>query len=413
METRDNQLHFGPFSAEELCREHGTPLYVYEESVIRSQYRELAEAFTYPKFRVHYAVKANYNPSILKILLEEGCGVDTVSDAEVRLCLELGFAPETIIFTGDNSTDEEMQYCLDNDVLVNVGSLSQLARLGRLKRGARASVRINPNIGAGHHNHCVTGGPHTKFGIYHDQIEAILNICKEHDLNLVGIHSHIGTGIFEADKFKDAMDITLGVAKQVPGLEFVDVGGGFGIPYRETQTPIDLKTFGAEGSEHFKAFCDEYGSELELRIEPGRFLVCQAGTLLARVNTLKSTPAHQFVGCDTGFNHLIRPMAYQSYHKVLNASKVEGEKQAIVLAGNICESGDMFTQNSDGPEDREVTRFEEGDIVAILDAGAYGISMSMQYNMRLRPPEILITTEGKAKPIRQRETYEDLIRNFC
>jgi diaminopimelate decarboxylase len=282
-----------------------------------------------------------------------------------------------------------------------------------LQRGARASVRINPNIGAGHHNHCVTGGPHTKFGIYHDQLDEIKKICAEYELKLVGIHSHIGTGIFEADKFKDAMDITLSVAKQVEGLEFVDVGGGFGIPYRESQSPIDLSTFGAEASDHFKAFCDDYGSELELRIEPGRFLVCQAGTLLARVNTLKSTPAHQFVGCDTGFNHLIRPMAYGSYHKVMNASRVEGEKQAIVLAGNICESGDMFTQTSDGPEDREVTRFEEGDVVAILDAGAYGISMSMQYNMRRRPPEVLITKDGQAKLIRERETYEDIMRNFC
>ena len=413
METRDNQLHFGPFSAEQLCSNYGTPLYVYEEEVIRRQYRQLADNFTTKKFRVHYAVKANYNPTILKILLEEGCGVDTVSAFEVRFCLELGFAPENIIFTGDNTNDEEMQYCLDQNVLINVGSLSQLERLGKLKKGARISVRINPDVGAGHHSHCITGGPHTKFGIYHNLLDDIKRICSEYELKLVGIHSHIGTGIFDAEKFREAMDITLGVAKQVQGLEFVDFGGGIGIPYKEAQTPIDLVDFGRGVSDHFDDFCKTYGSELELKIEPGRFLVCQAGTLLARVTTLKSTPAHQFVGCDTGFNHLIRPMAYGSFHKIRNASKMEGETSSLVLAGNICESGDMFTQNSDGPEDREVTTFKEGDLAAIMDAGAYGMSMSMQYNMRQRPAEVLITKDGNHKIIRERESYEDIVRNFC
>ena len=413
METRDNQLCFGPYSARELCSEYGTPVYVYEEEVIRRQYRQLADNFTYPKFRVHYAVKANYNPSILKILLEEGCGVDTVSEFEVRLCLELGFAPENIIFTGDNTSDKEMRYCLEKNVLINVGSLSQLERLGKIQRGARVSVRINPDVGAGHHSHCVTGGPHTKFGIYYNLIDDIKRIVKAYDLKLVGVHSHIGTGIFDASKFKEAMDITLGVASQIQGLEFVDFGGGIGIPYRETQKAIDLVDFGKSVSAHFEKFCKSYGKTLELKIEPGRFLVCQSCTLLAEVTTLKSTPAHQFVGCDTGFNHLIRPMAYGSYHRIVNASRVKGEQQAIILAGNICESGDMFTQNEHGPEDREVTRFQEGDIVAILDTGAYGLSMSMQYNMRPRLPEVLITKDQSKRLIKVRESYEDIVRNFC
>jgi diaminopimelate decarboxylase len=412
MQVKNNQLYFGEHSAEVLCQKYGTPLYIYEEDVIRKQYRELADNFTTQKFKVHYAVKANYNPAILKILLEEGCGVDTVSDFEVRLCLELGFPSESIIFTGDNSKDEEMAYCLENNVLINVGSLSQLERLGKMKQGARVSVRINPDVGAGHHMHCVTGGPHTKFGVYHDLLPEIKAITEKYKLQLVGIHSHIGTGIMDGEKFKAAMDITLGVAKQVPDLEFVDFGGGIGIPYRESQTPIELKSFGQEVSDHFDAFCQEYGKQLELKIEPGRFLVCQAGTLLAQVNTLKQTPAHDFVGCDTGFNHLLRPMAYGSYHRILNASKVEGEQAPQVLCGNICESGDLFTQTSDGIEDRTMTRFEEGDLVAILDAGAYGISMSMQYNMRSRPPEVLISGSSE-RQIRVRESYEDIISNFC
>lgn len=412
MQVKNNQLYFGEFSAEALCQKYGTPLYVYEEDVIRKQYRELADHFTTQKFKVHYAVKANYNPAILKILLEEGCGVDTVSDFEVRLCLELGFPAESIIFTGDNSKDDEMAYCLENDVLINVGSLSQLERLGKMRQGARVSVRINPDVGAGHHMHCVTGGPHTKFGVYHDLLPEIKSIVGKYDLKLVGIHSHIGTGIMDGEKFKAAMDITLGVAKQIPDLEFVDFGGGIGIPYRESQTPIELKSFGKEVSEHFDAFCKDYGKQLEFKIEPGRFLVCQAGTLLAQVNTLKQTPAHDFVGCDTGFNHLLRPMAYGSYHKIVNASKVEGEQAPQVLCGNICESGDLFTQTGDGIEDRTMTRFEEGDLVAILDAGAYGISMSMQYNMRSRPPEVLVCGSTQ-RLIRVRESYEDIISNFC
>jgi diaminopimelate decarboxylase len=412
METRENKLFFGNQNAEKLCSKYGSPLFVYEEATIRNQFRQLVDNFNYSAFKVHYAVKANYNPSILKILLEEGCGVDTVSAFEVRFCLEQGFKADDIIFTGDNNTDDEMQYCIDNNVLVNVGSLSQLERLGKLKSGNKVSVRINPDIGAGHHSHCITGGPHTKFGIYHDQIDKIKDIVAKYSLQLVGLHSHIGTGILESQSFLEAMDITLGVAEKIETLEFVDFGGGIGIPYKEEQAPLDLVDFGAKVSSHFEKFCDKYGKKLELKVEPGRFLVCQAGTLLSTVNTLKETPAHQFVGCDTGFNHLIRPMAYGSYHKIKNASVMEGTQKEVVLCGNICESGDMFTQNSDGISDRAITEFEEGNIVAILDAGAYGMSMSMQYNMRSRPAEVLIDKEGNARVIRKRESYENIIANF-
>ncbi|MBF0244497.1 MAG: diaminopimelate decarboxylase [Planctomycetes bacterium] len=412
MNTRENKLYFGDNSAEDLCKEFGTPLYVYEEEVIRRQYRELVGSFGYRPLRVHYAVKANYNPAILRILKEEGCGADTVSDWEVRLCLECGFPPENIIFTGDNGSDEEMRYCLEKGVLINAGSLSQLDRLGHMAPGCRVRVRINPDVGAGHHSHCITGGPNSKFGIYHDQLPAILAIASKYRMRMEGIHSHIGTGILDADKFMEAMDITLSLAEKVPGLGFVDFGGGLGIPYREGQAPIDLLDFGKRVSAHFSAFAGRYGSPLELKIEPGRFLVCQAGTLLARIQALKDTPAHHFAGCDSGFNHLIRPMAYGSHHRIANASRMEGPRRATVLGGNICESGDVFTQSAEGFEDREVSELREGDIVAIMDAGAYGMSMSMQYNLRPRPPEVLIPARGPARLIRQRESYEDILKNF-
>lgn len=412
MKILDNQLYFGEHSAEELCHRFGTPLYVYEEEVVRRQYRQLVDQFEYAATRIHYAVKANYNPQLLRILLEEGCGADTVSQFEVRLCLELGFRPEDIIFTGDNSDEAEMRYCLENQVLINVGSLDQLNQLGELAPGSRVCARINPNVGAGHHSHCITGGPKTKFGIYHDQLDKIVETAARHRLKLVGLHSHIGTGILEAEKFLEAMDITLGVAKQVSGLEFVDFGGGIGIPYRESQKALDLADFGAKVSKHFADFSTKYGRALELKIEPGRFLVCQAGTLLARVVGQKDTPAFHFVGCDTGFNHLIRPMAYGSYHRIMNASRVEGKNVSSVLCGNICESGDVFTQGEGGFEEREVSELKRGDIVALMDAGAYGMSMSMQYNMRSRPAEILIPASGEPRKIRERESYDDIMRNF-
>ena len=415
MDVRDNRLFLGGCGAESLAAEFGTPLYVYEEDIIRRQCRLLREGFpayqggAAPEF--HYAMKANPNPAILRVLQAEGLGVDTVSPFEVRLCLALGFRPEQIIFTGNNTSDAELREAIGHRVPVNVGSLSELARYGRLNPGGRVACRINPDVGAGHHPHVITGGPDSKFGIYHSHLPRMQAILAEHKLTLTGVHSHIGTGILRIEDMLTAMEITLGTAHKLPGLEFVDFGGGFGIPYRPGEAPLPLAELGREMSRRFAHFCAGYGQPLRMKFEPGRFLVAQSGTLLARVTTLHATPAHTFIGTDSGFNHLARPILYGAYHAIVNASAVAGPPLRAVVAGNICESGDVFTQGTGGIEDRDLVRTAEGDLLAVRDVGAYGFNLASQYNLRPRPAEVMVQ-DGKARLIRRRESYEDVISGY-
>jgi diaminopimelate decarboxylase len=204
------------------------------------------------------------------------------------------------------------------------------------------------------------------------------------------------------------MDIILRLAQEFKGLEFVDFGGGIGVPYRPGETAIDVPAFGRAVTAKFADYVEKAGRPLGLAIEPGRYLVCESGFLLTTVNNVKETPRHRFVGTDTGFNHLVRPMAYGSYHEILNASNPGGEKEAVVVAGNICESGDVFTRDENGPVDRELSRPRIGDVLAICNAGAYGFSMSSNYNSRPRPAEILVLG-GEARVIRRAETMENLL----
>ena len=411
MEVRDNQLFLGDCSVNALADAFGTPLYVYEEEVIRRQCRGLREAFAAAQPELHYAVKANFNPAVLRILRDEGMGIDAVSPFEVRLCLELGFKPGQILFTGNNTGDGDFSYCLEQGVPINVGSLVELERYGQLNPGGRVSLRINPDVGAGHHHHVITGGPDSKFGIYHSEHAAIADLLARHRLQLVGIQSHIGTGILRTEEMLQAMEIILATARGFENLEFVDFGGGFGIPYRPEEKPLPLRELGAAMCERFAVFCAEYGRPLKMKLEPGRYLVAQAASLLVRVTNIHSTPAHTFVGTDSGFNHLIRPTLYGAYHEVVNASRVKGEAIEAVVAGNVCESGDVFTQTRDGWEHRALTRPAVGDLLALLDAGAYGMVLASNYNLRPRPAEVLVHA-GNSRLIRRRETYDDLVQTF-
>ncbi|MBF0240189.1 MAG: diaminopimelate decarboxylase [SAR324 cluster bacterium] len=411
METVNNQILFEGISARELIQQYGSPLYVYEESVIKTQIEQLKKNFPNLQPGIHYAMKANPNPAILKLVLEAGCGVDTVSPLEVQLALDTGFSPQKIIFTGNNVTPEELFWCVNQGVLVNLDSLDRVADFGAKFPGTVISVRVNPGIGAGHHDHCITGGPKSKFGIYHDQMPQLMELLTRFHLKLTGIHSHIGTGILEPQPMMDAMDLILQVAETLPDLEFVDVGGGFGIPYQPGQQTLDIQQLGAKMSRRFQQFCEHRGKTLELKIEPGRYIIASSGTLLTCVNTIKNTPEYRFVGVDSGFNHLIRPMLYGSYHRIENASAVNNPLVKTVVVGNICETGDIFTSGAQGQIAREIPECKSGDILALRDAGAYGISMSSQYNMRPRPAEVMICS-GTSRLIRRRETYEDLIRTF-
>ncbi|MBI2134000.1 diaminopimelate decarboxylase [Candidatus Woesearchaeota archaeon] len=408
MKTRNNRLMIGEIEADQLVKKYGSPIYVYDEEIIRNRFRELKESIPYRKLRIYYACKANTNPHIMKIMLEEGAYIDAISPGEIMMALKAGFKPEQLMFTSTSVTDEDMKFAIEKGVLVNCDSLSQLERYGKINPQSSVSIRINPDVGAGHHGHVITGGPDSKFGIYFDKLHDAQAIAKKHNLRIIGVHQHIGSGIIEKEKFIQAMAMLLKTANEIEGLEFIDFGGGLGVPYKPGQERLDIKKLGMEITEKFTAFCSEYGKELHLYIEPGRYPVAEAGTLLCTVNTIKETPKHKFAGVDTGFNHLVRPAMYGSYHEIINASNVEAEKkQKIAIAGNICESGDVFTRDEHGIVNREMPEIKEGDVLAILNAGAYGYSMSSNYNTRPRPAEILV--KGKeARVIRKRETFEHL-----
>lgn len=412
MEIHNNQLYLGGLSAEELRAGFGSPVYVYEEDSLRSQCQRLqgcfAELRAENRLQLHYAMKANSNPAILQLLREEGVGIDAVSPFEVQLALNCDFLPEQILFTGNNTTLEELDFCVTQGVQLNLGSLRTLESFGQRFPGQSVSLRVNPGVGAGHHSHCITGGPRSKFGIYHDQLEEAKALAQRYQLRIVGLQSHIGTGIFAPEPMLEAMEMLLAVASPFPELEFVDFGGGFGIPYRPEQQQMDVVALGSQMTARFETFCQQYGRPLSLKLEPGRYLVGPAGFLLLTVTNRKHTPEYQFVGTDSGFHHLIRPTMYGSYHRIWNASQMEGTQEDVVVVGNVCETGDFFSMDQ-GQIRREMTRTEIGDCLAIADAGAYGFAMSSQYNSRPRPAEVLVC-QGQARLIRRAERYEDFMR---
>ncbi len=417
--VKGNRLLVGDAAASDLARQFGTPVYVYDEETIRSKVGLLLQNISYKPLKIYYAAKANANLSIMKIIKEEGkelVGIDAVSPGEIESALKAGFRPEQILFTSTSVTDDEMRFAVGKKILVNCDSLSQLERYGKINPNSKVCFRVNPDVGAGHHNHVITGGPETKFGIWVDDVGEALAIAAKHNLKVVGIHEHIGSGILETGKFLTAMNVLLSIVakykSQLQHLEFVDFGGGIGVPYRPDQKPIDFLEFGAAVSKLFGDFCSSFGKKLVMVIEPGRFLVAESGVLLCTVNTIKQTPKHKFVGVDTGFNHLIRPMAYGSYHPILVADNCNGnsgeKKEKVAVCGNICESGDVFTRNEEGIADRELPPIREGDVLAILVAGAYGFSMASNYNARPRPPEVLVSGRN-VRVIRKCEELSQVI----
>jgi diaminopimelate decarboxylase len=418
MEIRDNILYIGGISAMELADEFKTPLYVYEEDTIRERARELKKAITFENTEIKFACKANTNIEIMKILGEEGMGIDAVSPGEIFAALEAGFSPDRILFTTNNVLWEEIEYAVSKNIMANLDSLSQLRMFGERFPGMDVCVRINPNVGAGHHDHVITGGPESKFGVSYTEVDEIKKITGEFGLRIKGIHQHIGSGILEPDMFIKAMDVLLETARYFDDLSFIDFGGGIGVPYRENEKRIDIGMLGRMVSERFESFAGQRGggasggnetggSGLKLVIEPGRYLVAESGFLLATVASVKVEQKHRFVGINTGFNHLVRPAMYGSYHRIVHAGNVESPGVRQVIAGNLCESGDTFTRDENGIVDRDLPLFSEGDVVCLCNAGAYGYSMSSFYNSRPRPAEVLVKG-GEAKLIRRRETYEEI-----
>lgn len=396
----------------ELLKEYGSPLYVYNEAILRERCRDMAGLVSYPHFKSNYSIKANSNLELLKIVREEGLHADAMSPGEILVLLAAGFKPEELLFVTNNVSSEEMKFAIDRGVLVSVDSLSQLRQYGRLNPGGRVAVRFNPGVGAGHHEKVITGGKNTKFGVNLEMINEVKAILREYGLKLAGINQHIGSLFMEATPYIEGVKSLLRIAEQFEGLEFVDMGGGFGIPYhkQDGQERLNLGDTGRKLTEVLEKWATAHNKNIRIKMEPGRYVAAECGVLLGTVHAVKQNGPRNYIGTDIGFNTLIRPAMYDSYHDIelyRNDGVVKSEQTAAAsVVGNICETGDIIAK------DRELPAAKEGDIIGVMDAGAYGYSMSSNYNNRLRPGEVLIGLDGKPGLIRRRDTFEDLMRNF-
>ena len=386
---------------------YGTPLFVYDADLVRERYRDLFRFIPYPKLEIHYALKANYQIGILEALRDEGCGIDAVSPAEVELALKLGFAKESVIYTANNMTDAEFERVFRSGVTINVGSLSRLDKLAARHPGARICLRFNPDVVDGDSVNTMTGGDLTKFGILLDKVDEVKRLVAAGDLHVIGLHSHTGSGLQKPESVYQSMKNLMAIATQenFPELEFMDFGGGFKVPYKPDEKRIDYVTMGAEIARLFSEHCRNYGRELKLLFEPGKYLVAECGYLLTAVNTLKFNRTRVIAGCDSGFPQLIRPVLYGAYHQIFNLGNPEGPEKLYDVCGNICETGDRFAEQRPLPEIRE------DDVLAIANAGAYCYSMGGVYNLRTMPAEIVVS-QGKVKYWRPRTSDEELVESL-
>lgn len=388
----------------QIVEKYDSPLYVYNAEKIKAQYKRLTNAFSdVNNLHIHYAVKANSNINILKLLSGLGAGLDTVSIQEVQLGLEAGVLPENIIYTPNGVSLEELEKAAQLGVQINIDNLSILEQFGSRNPNTPVCIRINPHVMAGGNSNISVGHIDSKFGISIHQIPHLLRIVENTKMNINGIHMHTGSDILDIDVFLYASEILFETAKQFKNLEFIDFGSGFKVPYKPNDIETDIEEFGEKLTEKFNHFCSEYGKELTLSFEPGKFLVSESGYFLAKVNVVKQTTSTVFAGIDSGFNHLIRPMFYNSYHQIENISNPDGKQRFYSVVGYICET-DTFGTN------RRIAEISEGDILAFKNAGAYCFTMASNYNSRYRPAEIL-WLDGEAHLIRKRETMDDILRN--
>lgn len=403
MQLVGNKYEFeGGITPQQLVEKYDCPLYVYECSVIKNQFLRMRHAFSLEKLKINYACKALNNVNILKYMKQLGAGLDTVSIQEVRLGLLAGFDPSEIIYTPNCVSLEEISLAVKYGVRINIDNLSILEQFGHEYPDYPVCIRINPHIMAGGNSKISVGHIDSKFGISFHQTPHIHRIVKANNMKIEGIHMHTGSDILDIDVFLQGAEILFQIAKEFRDLEYMDFGSGFKVPYKEEDIETDIEELGEKITARFRDFCTEYGRELTLMFEPGKFLVSQAGTFLVRVNVIKQTTSTVFAGVDSGLNHLIRPMLYDAYHKIVNVSKTEGRSRIYTVVGYICET-DTFGVN------RKLTEISEGDILAFYNAGAYCMTMASNYNSRYRPAEVMIY-EGKDYLIRRRENFDDLLQ---
>ena len=412
MDNNFENEFWGHCSAEKLLDEFGSPLYVYNEEILRARCREIKEFLPCKWFSPNYSIKANANLELLKIVRDEGLDADAMSPGEMYILMKAGFEASQILFIGNNVSQDEMKYAADNGIMVSIDSLSQLETFGRINRGGKVSIRFNPGVGAGHHSKVVTGGSKTKFGIEDSMIEEVKRISEAYSLRIAGVNQHIGSLFLDGKPYIEGVKALLRIASEFPDLEFVDLGGGFGIPYKRLHNEgrLDLKGLSYAIKTIILDWMEDYGREVKIKVEPGRYITAESSVLLGRVHSVKTNYQTKYIGTDIGFNVLMRPVLYDSYHEIAfyrNGALLEPDScEKATIVGNICETGDILAK------DRTVPNVKEGDVIAVLDAGAYGYSMCSNYNLRLRPAEVLITAGGNARLIRKRDTLEDLLKGF-
>lgn len=393
----------------ELIKKYGSPLYVYDENILRKSCRDMHNLLPNKNLRVNYSAKANSNLEILKIVRDEDIDVDAMSPGEIYVQKLAGYSSDKIFYIGNNVSKEEMQYAIDEKVTISVDSLSQLETYGQINPGGDVAVRFNPGIGTGHHQKVVTAGKKTKFGVQKDFVPQVKELLEKYNLNLVGINQHIGSLFLESDSYIKGVESLLEIAAQFPGLKFIDMGGGFGVPYHEGEGRLDLKELSDKLDKVLDDFLANYDNkDVIFKIEPGRYIPAECGVLLGEVYSVKDNYGTTYIGTDLGFNVLMRPVLYDSYHAVtiVKADPNEEGEEVATIVGNICESGDIIAN------ERNMKKVSVGDVVAVGNAGAYGFAMSSNYNCRLKPAEVLIEKDGKDRLVRRRDTFEDIIRNF-
>jgi diaminopimelate decarboxylase len=387
----------------EIAKTHGTPVYVYDAAIMERQFKRISAAFPWKKTRFNYACKALTNLSVLKLFRSLGAGLDCVSLQEIHLGMLAGYQANEILYTPNFASIDELSEAVSLGVKINIDAIGMLENWGLSHPNVPVCIRINPHLMGGGNEKISVGHIDSKFGISIHQLPHAMRIIENQGLEIEGLHMHTGSDILDVDIFLRGAEILFEAARKFPKLQYIDLGSGFKVPYKPEDIETDIEELGEKLSTRFAEFCQEYGKELTLIFEPGKFLVSESGYLLAKCTLVKQTTSTSFVGLDTGLNHLIRPMFYGSYHKIINVTEPNYKPRIYNVVGNICET-DTFGV------DRRISEVVEGDVLAFHNAGAYGWMMSSNYNSRFRPPEVLVY-KGAAHLIRKREDLEDLTRN--
>ena len=399
-------MSFGGMKVTEIAERFGTPCYVTDEQRLRENYRNVYNAFSqYMDTEIHYACKANTNLAILSILRQEGSGIDAVSIGEVKTCLKAGIPKEKIMYTGVNVSDQELREVVESGVMINLDSLSEMERLARIKTGIPVSFRVTPGVGSGHGDKVITGNKGAKFGVPKEKIVEAYLRAQDLGFKPTGIHAHIGSGGQSVEPFIDEASVLAEIINQLADagipLDFVDIGGGIGVPYKPNEEEMDLQEMACEVTDVFQQETDVK----KIILEPGRYIICDATILLTRCVDVKDAVTKKYIGVDAGFNTLIRPAMYDSFHYIQNGSRFGKAGVARYdIAGPICETGDYLGH------DRVLPETHEGDVMVVYNAGAYGFSMSSNYNSRPLCAEVLVNN-GEAELIRERETVEEQWRH--